>query len=423
MTGPFRCYVSAPLGRKSLPDGRTIDHDQVYGEGVRPVLERLGGQAVRLDEIVGGAITMKSVLASLVSCEVMVADITGSNPNVMYELGIRHALRRNVTVMIMAAGGHIPYDLAYSRVLVYQIDEAGQVSEDGMTQFRANLSQAVREGLARITNDSPLYEFYPQLSVALPEELMGADARRRSQPRPPGLPGTLMPGTPPPGLPHMEKLRSLRDASAWEELVQFVADLPPEISSAPEAIQTAALALNRLGRHDDAIARIRRLIDETGGDAESYGILGSIYKARHRRTSDANDLDAAISSYEAGFAKTPSDYFAGINAASLRARRNTANDRDQLSTLLPRVKEAVDSRLTDGVADYWTLTTAVELACIAHDWTEAETLARRTSAQRPSAWMVESTATHLRDLGESMDPPDRTRLEQVVTMLREANHA
>jgi len=159
VTGPVSCYVSIPFGVKRLPDGTVIDHEDVYRGGVRPALERLGVQALRADELVGGAIIMKSLFASLVSSDVMIVDITGSNPNVMYGLGVRHALRRNVTVMIMAAGGRIPYNLSYSRVLFYEVDEAGRLREASAGRFQEALHYAVREGLARITNDSPLYEF------------------------------------------------------------------------------------------------------------------------------------------------------------------------------------------------------------------------------------------------------------------------
>ena len=85
MTGPASCCVSIPFGVKQLPDGVVIDHEDVYRGGVRPVLERLGIQAIRADELTGGATVMKSLFASLLSSDVMIADISGSNPNVMYE--------------------------------------------------------------------------------------------------------------------------------------------------------------------------------------------------------------------------------------------------------------------------------------------------------------------------------------------------
>jgi hypothetical protein len=91
--------------------------------------------------------------------------------------------------------------------------------------------------------------------------------------------------------------------------------------------------------------------------------------------------------------------------------------------LLPRVRAAVGSRLTDRKGDYWTLASALELACIARDWTKAEEFAARARAQIPSTWVVESTAAQLRQLGETMGEEDRSRLNAVVGILEGASRA
>jgi hypothetical protein len=429
--GPGTCYFSTPFGVRQLPDGRRINHDSIFYVGVRPLLEKLGMQAVRGDDVMGGAIIMKSVFAVLLRSDVVIADISGGSPNVMYELGIRHALRRNVTVLIMAKGERIPYNLSYSRVIMYELDDNGEINSRSMPRFHEELLSAVREGQARITNDSPLYEFYPSLAVELPEELVDAEARRRVQPR---LVRKRTPTAEPPGTPEQKpeeadplqlinEMRRLRDKSAWKELVSFVDSVPPEVANAPEAIQLAALALNRLGEQYEAIRRIEKLIAETGGDAESFGILGRIYKDRYQKSGNSEDLEAAIRSYQTGFEKQPSEFYPGINAASLRVMRNADADRVELSKLLPRVKQAVESRLADGQNDYWTLASALELACIARDWSEAEKFASSAKAQNPSSWTIESTANQLRMLGEKMGETDRLRLERVREILQEVKHA
>ena len=94
MTGPASCYVSIPFGVKHLPDAVVIGHEDIYRGGVRPVLERLGIQAIRADGLTGGATVMKSLFASLLSSGFMIADISGSNPNVMYESVPAHASSR-----------------------------------------------------------------------------------------------------------------------------------------------------------------------------------------------------------------------------------------------------------------------------------------------------------------------------------------
>ena len=438
MTTRANCYVSTPFGTKTAVDGRLIDHDHVYLTGIRPALEALGTTVVRADEM-SGALVMKSVFDALISCDVMVADISAGNANVMYELGVRHALRRGITVLVMAAGGHIPYNIAYLRVVAYATDGQGRLRSDSVDEFRHTLTRTVGAALERITIDSPLYQFYPSLAVDLPQDLVGPDMRRRLQPPVTRADQPEMAALAPANdagqqptaaaessqpLQLLGELRRLRDASAWEELVQAARSLPAEVASAPEAIQLAALALNRLGRQDEAITTIQKLIDETGGDAESYGILGRIYKDRHRRTGDPRDLDAAINTYQTGFDRQPTEFYPGINAVALRAVRNSAADRAALQTLIPRVRQAIDSRLPSSGGDYWTVASALELACVDRDWETADALLlRAVQGQTLTPWMVDSTVQQLRTYAEAMGQADRERLERVLVQLKEAGHA
>jgi len=94
VAGPASCCVSIQVGVKHLPDGVVVDHESVYRGGVRTVLERLWTQAIRADELTGGATVMKSLFASLLSSDLMIADISGRNPNVMYESVPAHASSR-----------------------------------------------------------------------------------------------------------------------------------------------------------------------------------------------------------------------------------------------------------------------------------------------------------------------------------------
>ena len=58
-------------------------------------------------------------------CDYAVADITGANPNVYYELGIRHAMRPRSTVILFADGTTLPFDIALLRGIPYRTNENG----------------------------------------------------------------------------------------------------------------------------------------------------------------------------------------------------------------------------------------------------------------------------------------------------------
>lgn len=235
-------------------------------------------------------------------------------------------------------------------------------------------------------------------------------------------------------------LRRYRDLGAWDEVVRLADNLPRKLQSEPEVSQMLALALNRRGETGDqerAISVIEGLIALTGGDGESYGILGRIYKDRyekHEQAGDvaaaARDLEAAINYYRTGFEKDPSDYYPGVNVVTLLLRRRDPAARAELETILPQVREAVRRKIELGPAGFWELATALQLACVSGDWDEAEQLLGETLKQRPPAWMLQTTIRDLESLQvPAGDEEGRERLRGVVRRLRdeglgkEAKHA
>jgi len=84
------CYIEAPYGVKQGEDGREIDFDQIYRELIKPAIERSGLNYTRGDEHRSG-IAHKAVFSALLESDLMIADTSTNNANVLYNLGIRHA--------------------------------------------------------------------------------------------------------------------------------------------------------------------------------------------------------------------------------------------------------------------------------------------------------------------------------------------
>lgn len=90
-----------------------------YERVIRPALERAGVTMKRADEEDGGHIHAQ-MFERIVDADLVVADISGTNPNVFYELGVAHALReRTVMVVREDFAGRIPFDVAPYRVCVF----------------------------------------------------------------------------------------------------------------------------------------------------------------------------------------------------------------------------------------------------------------------------------------------------------------
>jgi hypothetical protein len=98
------------------------------------------------------------ILERLVQVDIVVADLTTINPNVFYELGIRHALRPKGTIVIGASEDPAPFDLALARMVRYHSVD-GVLTPQGARDFRDRLASAIREGLAGdAANDSPVFQ-------------------------------------------------------------------------------------------------------------------------------------------------------------------------------------------------------------------------------------------------------------------------
>jgi hypothetical protein len=108
------CFVISPIGD---PDSETRKRsDQVLKHVVRPAATTCGYNAVRADEIDKPGMITSQVIQHVVNDALVVADLTERNPNVFYELAIRHALRKPL-VQIIKKGEAIPFDVAGTRTI------------------------------------------------------------------------------------------------------------------------------------------------------------------------------------------------------------------------------------------------------------------------------------------------------------------
>lgn len=118
-SGDRQCFVVMPFGAQIEGVGGAIDFDEVYRELIRPSVQAAGMASVRCDEIEGPGSVHADMIESLFRCDVAIVDITSHNPNVFYELGVRHALRRRGTLLIQAVGVATPFNIQGLRVIQY----------------------------------------------------------------------------------------------------------------------------------------------------------------------------------------------------------------------------------------------------------------------------------------------------------------
>lgn len=109
------CFVISPIG----PPGSDIRHraDTVWEFIIRPALEQQCNYAVtRADEISSPGMITAQIMDRIKEDDLVVADLTGLNPNVFYELAVRHAVDKPV-IQIIEQGEEPPFDVAGMRTI------------------------------------------------------------------------------------------------------------------------------------------------------------------------------------------------------------------------------------------------------------------------------------------------------------------
>ena len=95
------------------------DFDAVFEDLIQPTLLETGFSVTRADKITNQQAVMNDVVQSLANSDlIIVADLTGGNPNVCYELGIAHALNKPVILLAQDLDALL-FDLSPYRVIPY----------------------------------------------------------------------------------------------------------------------------------------------------------------------------------------------------------------------------------------------------------------------------------------------------------------
>jgi tetratricopeptide (TPR) repeat protein len=387
------CFVVMGFGKKTdFETGRVLDLDASYRNLIKPAVEAAGLKCVRADEIRHSGLIDVPMYEQLFSADVVVADLSTSNRNAIYELGVRHALRPFTTVIIAEDGiMKSPFfDLSHIVIRTYRhLGEDIGVSE--MRRFTAELTAAIKEiqsREAKLRWDSPVYEFIQRLvppSVAaeaakVPASLLpggspppGADAKGNSQPTSTPSGTTIEPGT-----AYSEMMRRVDEAQkkgkkdGWlkakillEEVRELrkaeIAKLPEERQTAktedPYLLQRLALATYK-SEYPDAEAALREARDllallepQTSNDTETLGMWGSVHKQLWQLTKDRSHLDEAVRAYERGF-YIRNDYYNGINFAFLLNVR-AANTGDPAEAIADFVQARRVRKEVIEICDSW----------------------------------------------------------------------
>jgi tetratricopeptide (TPR) repeat protein len=140
-----RCFVIMPFGKKLDAAHVEVNFDEVYEKFIKPSVEADGLKCIRCDEVDEAGNIHKRMFQLIWQADVAIADVSILNPNVFYELGIRHALRKAVTIIIRNKNATLPFNIVNMNAIQYDFAD-GKGDEEARTRIRNAISTGLKEG-------------------------------------------------------------------------------------------------------------------------------------------------------------------------------------------------------------------------------------------------------------------------------------
>lgn len=144
------------------------DFADIYKFGIKGAAEDAGAYAERVDEQMFVEGILERIFNQISKSDVIVADMTGRNPNVFYEVGYAHALNK-VVVLLTQKADDIPFDLKHRPHIIYE----GSIDKL-RSDLRTRLAWAIEESRRRGRQEATLYRLgvsflgteVPEISLA-----------------------------------------------------------------------------------------------------------------------------------------------------------------------------------------------------------------------------------------------------------------
>jgi hypothetical protein len=130
-------FVIAPIGKIDSPIRKRAD--QIFKYVIAPIVKELGYEPVRADKIPKPGIITSQIIDHILNDPLVIADLTGHNPNVFYELAVRHTVKKPV-IQIIQEGEIIPFDVSTYRTIQINhkdLDSVAKAKEDLRKQIKA----------------------------------------------------------------------------------------------------------------------------------------------------------------------------------------------------------------------------------------------------------------------------------------------
>ena len=392
-----------------------ISFDEVYDLLIKPALSKAGCAPFRADKEAGAGDIRTDMYFELVTADVILADISILNPNVFYELGVRHGVAPRGVLMIHGGWTRRPFDVAPDRTFDYdgklfvpKKEERNELWQKQLDAEVERLAAVLRSALEvdEETIGSPVYKElvglvpvdWTSIETARAKYFGGVFAEWKSRvevAKLNGWPGDIL------TLADDAPTRFHRGKLLWEAASALISMQRFEVAKSVleellllepknhKAQTQFGLVLGRLNKIQEAKVHMTRVAEQYAQDTEAQGILGRVYKdlwrlewkdlptleeRQQQAVATSNYIASAIRSYNLATRKH-FDYYNAINIVSfLRLLEHLKSvtgeepadceigDLEDLTSVVRfAAQNALDRASSEGGQDIWAAATLGEL--------------------------------------------------------------
>ena len=444
--GKKRCFVVQGFGMKTdFRTGRHLNLDDSF-EIIQEAIKDAGLECIRADKVMHSGSIDVEMWEEILNADLVVADVSTSNWNAAYELGVRHALRPRSTIVVAEDQFEFAFDINHIAIHTYK-HGGPELGRREAKRFKEHLQALIEKvmGEAEARADSPVFLSLPGLNAPVRGEAPevappSADKDEKAlAPAPTEAWGTLR-----------DQAMEAKDTGDWEGARTFLEAAHKIVPREEYITQQLSLATRKAVKlEDDATdeekaayhAALEKSIDileqlgpATSADPETLGLCSASHKELWFLDRDRRHLDEAIRSSEKGF-YLKDDHYNGINLAFLlnvRAAEPEEHEGEAIADFV-RARQVrrrvvyICTQQVEGWAEaaeeaptakelakqqderYWVLATLQEAAEGLGDAEGAAKWKSEAAKLEPDGWMVASTEKQLDRLREllAVSPLDR----------------
>lgn len=155
------CFLICPIGSEDSDERK--NSDKLLKHVLTPVAQETGYTLVRADRMSESGLITTQILNKIIDCPLVIADLSGGNPNVFYELALRHAVQKPY-IQLIQDKERVPFDVSGVRTIHYDLGDLDKVE-----QTKIEIASQIKTIQSGHLPDSPI-------SLAVTSDVTGISA-------------------------------------------------------------------------------------------------------------------------------------------------------------------------------------------------------------------------------------------------------